>query len=133
MPGTPIETSPRQGTIIRAPDGQFLVRGAVGSTRVRFVFDTGASAVVLRAEDAARAGIRTRALTYDVDVSTANGHALTAEATVARLSVGSVVEHDVPVLVARPGAMRENLLGMSFLNRLASFSVAEDKLILRGR
>jgi aspartyl protease family protein len=44
-----------------------------------------------------------------------------------------VVEHDVPVLVARPGSLHENLLGMSFLGRLASFSVSDDKLTLKGR
>ena len=133
VPGTPIETSPREVTVIRDANGQFTVRGTAGSARLQFIFDTGASAVVLRAEDAARIGIRTRQLTYDVDVSTANGRARTAETVLPQLSIGSVTVHDVPVLVARPGALHENLLGMSFLDELASFSVSDDKLVLHGR
>jgi aspartyl protease family protein len=39
----------------------------------------------------------------------------------------------VPALVSRPGALRENLLGMTFLDRLASFEVRGDRLILRER
>ncbi len=133
VPGTPIDTGAREVTVVRDGSGQFTVRGSVGAARLQFIFDTGASAVVLRAEDAARVGIRTRALTYDVDVSTANGHALTAETALPVLSIGAVTVRDVPVLVARPGALRENLLGMSFLNQLASFSVSDDRLVLRGR
>lgn len=133
MPGTPIDTGAHEVTVVRDGNGQFTVRGTVGTARLQFIFDTGASAVVLRAEDAARVGIRTKALTYDIDVSTANGHALTAETTLPQLSIGSVTVRDVPVLVARPGALHENLLGMSFLNELASFSVADDKLVMRGR
>ena len=33
----------------------------------------------------------------------------------------------------KPGALHENLLGMSFLNKLESFTVSNDKLVLRGR
>lgn len=133
VPGTPIETNPHEVTVIRDANGQFTLRGNAGPTRLTFILDTGASAVVLRAEDAARLGIRTRQLTYDVDVSTANGHARTAETVLPLLSVGSVTVRDVAILVARPGALHENLLGMSFLNELASFTVADNRLILRGR
>jgi len=35
--------------------------------------------------------------------------------------------------VTKPGVLRENLLGMSFLERLASYEVRQNRLILRGR
>jgi aspartyl protease family protein len=38
----------------------------------------------------------------------------------------------VPALIAQPGQLRTNLLGMSFLNRLESWEVRGDKLIMRG-
>ena len=133
VPGLPIDSGPREETVLRSSDGQFLVRGVAQGVRLAFILDTGASAVVLQAEDAARLGIDTRRLVFDAEVSTANGSALTAEAILPDLAVGKVHESNVPVLVARPGALRENLLGMSFLNRLASYSVVGNKLILRGR
>lgn len=133
VPGTPLATGPSEVTVFRAADGEFVVRGTAGPVKLQFVLDTGASTVVLRAEDAVRLGIRSHDLTYDMPVTTANGRALTAEATLPTLAVGSIVEHDIPILVAKAGAMHENLLGMTFLNRLASFTVADNKLVLRSR
>ena len=133
VPGTPIPSGTREVTILRAAGGEFIVRGTAGSVRLQFIFDTGASSVVLRAEDAARLGIDARRLAFDLEVATANGRTLTAETTIPDLAIGPVRERDVAVLVARPGALHENLLGMTFLDRLASFSVAGNKLILKGR
>lgn len=133
VPGLPIESGPKEVSIIRTGDGEFVVRGTSGGVRLQFIFDTGASAVVLRAEDALRLGIDARHLVYDAEVSTANGRALTAEATIADLTIGTLRVRNVAVLVAKPGALHENLLGMTFLDRLGSFSVADNKLILRGR
>jgi aspartyl protease family protein len=39
----------------------------------------------------------------------------------------------VPALIAQPGQLRTSLLGMTFLNRLESYSITSDKLILRAR
>jgi aspartyl protease family protein len=52
--------------------------------------------------------------------------------TLDRLAVGSLVERSVPALIARPGQLKTSLLGMSFLNRLESWEVRGDKLIMRG-
>lgn len=133
VPGVPMDEGAGQVAVMRGLDGQFTVKAKAGSTRLSFVFDTGASAVVLRAEDAVRLGLDVRHLTYDVAVGTANGRAMAAEATLPELSIGSLRERNVPVLVAKAGALRENLLGMTFLDRLAGYSVARNKLVLQGR
>jgi aspartyl protease family protein len=46
--------------------------------------------------------------------------------------VGEIVERSVPALVAQPGLLRVSLLGMTFLNRLQSWEVRGDKLMMRG-
>jgi aspartyl protease family protein len=66
-------------------------------------------------------------------VFTANGRNLAAPVTLDRLSVGPITERRVRALVARPGVLRENLLGMTFLERLPSYEVRGNRLILRGR
>jgi aspartyl protease family protein len=71
-------------------------------------------------------------LTYTVSVETANGRTRAAPVTLDRLAVGDIVERAVPALIAQPGQLRVNLLGMSFLNRLESWEVRGDKLMLRG-
>ena len=132
FPGTVVESAPNEITVFRRPDGQFTVAGSVGDSRVSFILDTGASTVVLRAEDAARLGIAVKKLTYDIPVSTANGHTLTASVTLPNLRIGSIEETEVEALVARSGSLHQNLLGMSFLNRLASFTFSNDRLVMRG-
>jgi aspartyl protease family protein len=87
--------------------------------------------VVLTAESAAASGIRPETLRYTIPVATANGESLAAPVTLDRLAIGPIVERRVPALVARPGALRQNLLGMSFLDRLASYEVRGNRLILR--
>lgn len=133
VPGTLIESGAREVTAFRRPDGQFTLDASVDRTRISFTLDTGASSVVLRSEDAARLKIPVRQLVYDVEVSTANGRSLAAEVTLPTLAVGPLVQTDVHALVAKPGALHENLLGMSYLNKLESFTVSNDKLVLRGR
>ena len=59
-------------------DGSFLIKGSVNGHEARFIFDTGASTVVLRAENAAALGFKPEALNYSIPVSTANGTALAA-------------------------------------------------------
>ena len=133
FPGTVVETAPKEITVFRRPDGQFTIAGQVGKGRVSLVVDTGASTVVLRAEDATRLGFQTKRLNYDMPVSTANGPTLTAPVTLTDLRIGGIVENRVEALVAKPGALNQSLLGMSFLNRLESFTVSNDRLVLRGR
>jgi aspartyl protease family protein len=133
VPGTIVESGPKEVTVFRRPDGGFTLEANVGRTRLPFTLDTGASAVVLRSEDAVRLKIPVRALDYDVEVMTANGRGLAAEVVLPQLTIGPLTEHDVKALVEKPGALHENLLGMSYLSRLESFTVSNDKLVLRGR
>ena len=133
VPGTVVESGPREVTVFRRPDGGFTLDATVGRTRVAFTLDTGASSVVLRAEDAVRLKIPVRSLDYDVEVMTANGRGLAAEVVLPSLTIGPLTQIDVKALVEKPGALHENLLGMSYLNKLESFTVSNDKLLLRGR
>ena len=125
----------RGGEVIvnRRLSGQFAVTAKVNGARVTFLFDTGASVVVLTAEDAQRGGIATRDLIYDVPVTTANGAALAAETRLATIAVGPIVMRDVRALVARPDSLEESLLGMTFLERLKSYTVERGRLILTAR
>jgi aspartyl protease family protein len=52
--------------------------------------------------------------------------------TLDRLSIGGISERSVPALIAQPGQLRTSLLGMTFLDRLESWEVRGDKLLMRG-
>jgi aspartyl protease family protein len=119
--------------IRRRYGGEFVVPAKVDGARVSFVFDTGATSIVLTSEDAAAAGLEFAAEDFAVPVTTANGATTAAPARLGRVEIGSIVVRGVDALVARPGALPQSLLGMSFLERLRSFAVEDGRLVLRGR
>lgn len=133
MPGQTSESSPGEVVISRRLDGSYLVNGRVNDREARFIFDTGATTVVLTSESAKRLGLDPAKLTYTAAVSTANGVTLAAPVTLDRVAIGSITEQQVRALVAKPGVLHENLLGMTFLDRLGSYEVRNNRLILRGR
>jgi aspartyl protease family protein len=96
------------------------------------LLDTGASTVVLSANDARAIGIDTTKLRYVIPVDTANGKTLAARITIKSLAVGPIKLRRIEALVAGEGDLRESLLGMSFLNRLRSYEVTGDFLVLRS-
>ena len=123
---------PRAVQIERGLSGEFALRAHINGVNVPMVIDTGATSVVLTWETAKAAGLPLELLDYDVDVETAGGHTRAARLTLDRLAVGKLVERSVPALVVPRGQMKTNLLGMSFLDRLESWEVRADRLMLRG-
>jgi aspartyl protease family protein len=113
--------------------GEFIVPATVGTARIAFLFDTGATTVVLRAEDAAKVGIDPSTLNYNVQVTTANGAAEAAETRLDSIAIGPIVARNVTAMVTRKGALTQSLLGMSFLERLQSYSVERGRLVLKGK
>ena len=132
-PSEPVAGEGGEAIVGRRLGGGFAVAAHINGARATLLFDTGASMVVLTAEDARHAGIDIGRLVYDVPVTTANGSAMAAETRLDRVAVGPITMKKVPALVARPGALQESLLGMSFLERLKSFSVERDKLVVTAK
>lgn len=117
----------------RKRGGTFEVDAAVNGESLPMIVDTGASAVSLRPEDAERAGIRLDDLRYSIVVHTANGSTAVAPVVLRTLQIGRIVEHDVPAVVAKPGALTANLLGQTFLGRLRDYQVESDRVIFHAR
>jgi aspartyl protease family protein len=122
----------RNAEVVRGRRGDFAVAAHINGAKVPMVIDTGATSVVLTQEAARAAGLPIEVLDYSVNVDTANGRTRAAPVTLARLAVGNLTERDVPALVVQHGQLHNNLLGMSFLNRLESWEVRGDKLRMRG-
>jgi aspartyl protease family protein len=134
IPGSPISAISEDGrvqiTLIRNRSGHFSARGAVGSIPVSFLVDTGATDIVLSNTDATNAGIDTGNLRYNIPVSTANGMTTSARKTIGNISVGPIAYDNVTVMIARKGDLGQSLLGMNFINRLRSFEIRGDRMIL---
>jgi aspartyl protease family protein len=113
-------------------DGHFTAKVKVNGTSISMIVDTGASSIVLRPEDAKKAGIDIDRLSYRVPVITANGRTLAARVRLDKVAIGPLDRNKVDALVAQPNALTQSLLGMSFLSRLRSYEFSGDFLTLRG-
>ncbi len=116
--------------IVRDAGGHFVLKGRTNGVDTDYLLDTGASAVVLTYEDAQRAGFHERDFAFTVPVSTANGRTLVAPVKIDRLQVGEAVLTSVRAFVARDGALEANLFGMTALDRLQSWRIEGDRLIM---
>ena len=133
LPGQQAAQSDTTGDelIVRAGrNGQFMVDAIVDGVEIRFLVDTGASSVVLTAEDAERLGYRLDGLEYSERYQTANGEILGAPVILPELRIGDLEIEDVRSSVIR-APLSTSLLGMTFLSRLESFEVRAEGLILR--
>jgi aspartyl protease family protein len=113
-------------------DGHFTANVGVNGKEISMIVDTGASSIVLRPQDARKAGIDVKRLTYRVPVLTANGRTLAARVRLEEVAIGPLDRKKVDALVAQPGALSQSLLGLSFLSRLRSYEFSGDFLTLRG-
>lgn len=116
----------------RRPDGHFMVKTETNGITLHMLVDTGASTVVLKPADAQKLGIDVERLRYGVAVQTANGTTYAASVRLRNLTVGNISLDNVDALVAKQGALKDNLLGMSFLSRLRSYEFTSDYLTLRS-
>lgn len=134
IPASPISGIDQDGNhtvrIEKSADGHFHVKGEVNGHPTNFLIDTGASSIVLAANDAAKAGFDLNKLNFVVPIQTANGRAFAAPITISILKIGNIDRYDIRALVTQDGSMDGSLLGMSFLNSLKGFSVRSDQLIL---
>jgi clan AA aspartic protease (TIGR02281 family) len=120
------------GFAARRRNGTFGVEAQVNGQAVPMMFDTGASFVTLRSEDAERLGINVGGLTYSAEISTPNGRNLMAPLMLNSITVGTITIHNVRAVVAKSGKLQESLLGQSFLYRLNSYKVESDRVVFQG-
>ena len=120
----------RGSELVRAGDGLFYVTGIVNGAPVRFLVDTGASTIVLTAEDAARAGLKPGEDHFADNADTANGRTQMARVTIDDLAVGQVRSRQISAAVVRDG-LGVSLLGQNWLSQLASLTISGDRMILR--
>jgi aspartyl protease family protein len=137
IPGAPIVSTDTEGRTVvslrRNDTGHFGARGRVDGASAIFLVDTGASVLTLTAATARSAGFDPGSLSYSVPVSTANGTTFMAPVTVDRLQIGPLDFRSLRAYVAPPGSLGDNLLGVNVLDRLESYSVRGDEMVLTGR
>jgi aspartyl protease family protein len=120
-----------EASISADPRGQYSTDVEIDGQTVRMLVDTGATMVVLSYETASRLGLQVLASDFTARVQTANGVAYVAPITLREVTIGPIYVGDVKALVADRNAGPVNLLGESFLKRLASVEQRSGQLVLR--
>jgi aspartyl protease family protein len=126
----PAVSDSRSVVIPPSGNGHFQVEGRVDGRRLNFMVDTGASVIALTERDAAMLGIHPTAQDYRALVKTANGTVRAAPVELNMVEIDDLVVRNVAAMVLPDSALSDNLLGLSFLQRLRRFEYADGKLVL---
>ena len=122
-----------QAAARRSQDGHFYFDVEVNGTPMHMVFDTGASLVVLRAEDAAKIGLNVGAMAFSVESLTANGRVSYAPVVIASVTIGGITQLNVPAWSPRRASWASPCSARAFMARLAGYRFDGDQLILQGQ
>lgn len=131
------DIAPRQGVIgdtgqIEVPlsmDGHYHLTLEINDQPVRFIIDTGATDMVLTAQDASRVGLDPERLAYLGRAQTANGTVPIARVTLDTVTLGGMTDRAVGASV-NGGQMGTSLLGMTYLSRFGRIEISNGRLTL---
>ena len=130
-PFAAVATAPLEATLNRAWDGHFRTIARIEEGDIGVLVDTGASLILLRYDDAMRAGVDPAMLDFDIPLTTASGRSYVASIQFSQVRIGGLVVRNVEGAVAMPGELHNSLLGMSFLEQLSETVIRRDAMILR--
>lgn len=129
--GTSNQSSNGQEIILtRKDDGHFWIRASVNNVPIDFLVDSGATGISMSTKDADEAGIDYDLGGIPVLMNTANGTSKSYRASIDLLKTEMAIYEDVNIFVS-PTLGNINLLGMSYLNRLQSWRVSGNQMILQ--
>jgi aspartyl protease family protein len=121
-----------KATARRAGNGHYFFVVEVNGVPLNMMFDTGATDIALRAEDAAKIGVDVGSLNFSKAYATANGTARSASVVLNSVTIGGITRKNVRASVSQAGQLGVNLLGQSFTSSLAGLKVEGDTLVLLG-
>jgi aspartyl protease family protein len=124
-------TSTGEVVLDRAADGHFYAAGNADGAAVKFLIDTGASVVALTEGDAERLGQYWHPGELTVVGRGVNGTVQGKQILVKRLTIGDLSADNVPAVII-PDGLHVSLLGQSFLSRVGSVSIAENRMTLKN-
>ncbi len=108
----------QRATLTADARGHFFATAAVNGVSMKFIIDTGASAVTISSDDAKRAGILYLSGQRSL-LQTANGVAPAYRVKLDTVRLGDITLHNVDGVVVQGNVLGgAGLLGLSFLNRI---------------
>jgi len=116
----------------RSSDGQFVFTAQIGGQDLTMAFDQDIQAVTLRAEDATRLGVSLKRVNFDSTIKLGGKPVPVGDIMIRNITVGEITYANVPGFVAKPGALKQNILGHTFSGRLKEWRVDQDRMTLHS-
>lgn len=123
-------TGVRAALVPMSRDGHFSADFRINGRNVRGLIDTGATYVAINRSTARHLGLGLSGSDFKHKVNTANGSTSAALVTLDRMEIGSISVDDVEAFVLDDKALSSTLIGMSFMSKLQSYRVKDNKLEL---
>ena len=124
---------PDEAIATRDDNGQFVFDATINGAALQAQYDPQASFLTLSAETADRLGLSRGNDSASNLTRTASGFVHVTPVVIDTMTVGNITVSHLMAYVARSGELPGNILGQSFLQRLASHIVLRNRLILKGR
>jgi aspartyl protease family protein len=110
--------------------GHFAGKFRFNGKPIGALVDTGATFVTINESDARKLGYGGNELNFRYKVSTANGEVKAARVMMKSVEIGTVSVRNVEALVLRGKSLQFPLVGMSFMQKLGSYSADNDEMRL---
>ena len=120
-----VSTGSGQTVLTMGPGGHYTGTFKMNGKPIQAMVDTGASLVAINVSTARRLGFSPAALDFSYGVNTANGSIKAAHVILDRIEIGSIRVRDVDAFVLKDEALSSTLIGMSFLQKLKSYSAEQ--------
>ena len=115
--------------IDRGSDGHFYADAQVNGHSVRFLIDTGSSAIALTEDDARKAGIAVDRAGYELLGQGASGIVRGKAITLDKLTIDDIGGTEVKAVVVEGASV--SLLGLPFLNEIDEIVISKGRMTLR--
>ena len=121
-------SAPGHARIVADGQGHFQARFLLNGKPVDGLVDTGATLIAFNQSTARQLGFGADSLDFKYPIATANGRTLAAHVELRTIEIGDIRLRDVDAFVIKDNALSTTLIGMSFLNQLSNYRVADGAL-----
>lgn len=118
-------------TVYRSKDGHFYVDAKINDTDIRFLVDTGSSAVALSERDARRAKLDLPSKRYSVIGQGASGVVRGVRFDLDSVQLGKIREENIDAAVVEGATV--SLLGAPFLRKIDEIVIRGDRMEFRDK
>ena len=120
----------RAAVVPMSPDGHFVADFRINGRLIKGLIDTGATYVAINTSTARNLGLRLGSSDFKYQVRTANGVTRAALVNLERMEIGAITVHGIEAFVLDDVSLSSTLIGMSFMSKLQSYRVKDNRLEL---